>query len=177
MGEIGHGPLFWFALGVVLIVLEIITPGVFFLFFGLGAWFVFLLNFAVPVTPWAQWALFAAVSVISLVLLRRHVIAYLASRKVPKTDSLSEPMVSERYLGQEVDLVTDLGPGRPGTVEFNGTLWQAKCASPLKKGDRARIADLDGLTFQLEPLPGGGAPRQAPPGGAEGPGDPGTAAG
>jgi membrane protein implicated in regulation of membrane protease activity len=139
-------------MGFTLFVLEIATPGVFFLFFGLGAWCVLLLNAIVPIPPWAQWALFAIVSVAALVLLRRHLILFLASRKAAKTDSLSEPMVAERYLGQEVDVVAEVAPGRPGTVEFNGTRWQARCGAPLKEGDRARILDLDGLTLLVEPL-------------------------
>jgi membrane protein implicated in regulation of membrane protease activity len=150
--------MFWFILGFVLLIMEIATPGVFFVFFGLGAWCVLLLTALLPIPPWAQWALFAVVSVTCLVLLRRHVIAFLASRKAPKTDSLSEPMVAERYLGQEVDVLADMPPGRPGTVEFNGTRWQAKCPFPLNEGDRARIVDLEGLTFLVEPL---AAPVQA----------------
>ncbi|MDR2612845.1 MAG: NfeD family protein [Deltaproteobacteria bacterium] len=157
----GSEPLFWFALGLFLLILEVTTPGVFFVFFGLGAWTVLLVSLFLPFLPrWAEWALFAAVSVASLVLLRRHLIVFLASRKPPKTDSLSEPMVAERYLGQEVDVIEDIQPGRPGTVEFNGTRWQARCAEALKAGDRARIVDLDGLTFKLEPQEGG-APAPA----------------
>ncbi|MDR1079771.1 MAG: NfeD family protein [Deltaproteobacteria bacterium] len=159
---LGQGPFFWFCLGFVLFIMEIATPGVFFLFFGLGAWCVMFLNMMVPVPPWAQWGLFVIVSVTALVLLRRNVIAYLAARKVSKTDSLSEPMVAERYLGQEVDVLTDLAPGRPGTVEFNGTRWQARCGSVLKGGARGRIVDLDGLTFLVEPLTAEGAEAPSP---------------
>ncbi|MDR1040963.1 MAG: NfeD family protein [Deltaproteobacteria bacterium] len=127
-----------------------------------------LLTVFIPVPPWAQWALFAIVSVSALVLLRRHVIEYLAARKVSKTDSLSEPMVAERYLGQEVDVLSDLAPGRPGTVEFNGTRWQARCPTALGAGARARIMDLDGLTFLVEPLTAEGAQAPPPPPGTPG---------
>ncbi|MDR3155356.1 MAG: NfeD family protein [Deltaproteobacteria bacterium] len=153
MWTLGYGPLFWLIAGFVLFVLEAVTPGAFFLgFFGLGAWFVLLLTAFLPLPVWAQWAFFSAVSVVSLVLLRKRLILFLAARKAPKTDSLSEPMVADRYLGKEVQVVSAVIPGRTGTVEFDGTHWQAKSGVALREGDRARIRGLEGLAFLLEPL-------------------------
>jgi membrane protein implicated in regulation of membrane protease activity len=171
MGVFESDVLFWFVLGFALFIMELVTPGVFFVFFGLGAWAAMLVNLTpIPLAPWAQWALFAVVSVASLVLLRRHLIVFLAARKVSKVDSLSEPMVADRYLGQEVEVLAAISPGRPGTVEFNGTRWQAKSRTALAVGDRARSLDLDGLTFMIEPVEGGAAPVPEPP--AAGAGEP-----
>ncbi|MDR2460195.1 MAG: NfeD family protein [Deltaproteobacteria bacterium] len=148
------GKLFWFVLGFVLLILEVVTPGaLFFIFFGIGAWIVALLLFFVPQLPiWAQWSIFIVTSLIALLILRKQILKLLNAKKTPVTDSLSEPMVADRYLGQEVDVLADLVPNRPGIVEFNGTQWQAKSRTFIPLGDRARIVELDNLTLWVEPI-------------------------
>ncbi|MDR2200346.1 MAG: NfeD family protein [Deltaproteobacteria bacterium] len=143
---------FWFVLGLALLIFEVATPGVVALFFGLGAWLVLIVRIFLPLPVWSQWALFSVSSVVFLILLRKHVITLFNSFKTTKKDSLSEPMVARRYLGQEVDVLEDIQPGRPGAVELNGTRWQARTRVPLAKGARARIIELEELMFWIEPL-------------------------
>ena len=152
MEYLGAGKLFWFVVGFVLFILEILTPGVFFIFFCMRAWAVLLLTAVFPLPTWLQWAAFSVVSVLSLVFLRKHVIKLLARREVGKTDSLSEPMVADRYIGKEVDVILDIFPGKPGAVEFNGTQWQARSDSSLNTGARARIVLVEDLTMVVAPL-------------------------
>jgi membrane protein implicated in regulation of membrane protease activity len=154
MEYLGTGKLFWFVMGFVLLIMEILTPGVFFLFFGVGAWVVLLILAFLPLATWLQWVVFIVTSIFFLIFLREHVVKLFAQKSAPKTDSLSEPMVSERYLGKDVDVITDIVPGRTGTVEFNGTHWQGKSDTPITKGSRARIIKMDELTLVLEPLEG-----------------------
>jgi membrane protein implicated in regulation of membrane protease activity len=146
------GKTFWFLAGFVFMIMEIVTPGVFFLFFGLGAWIALLVAAIFPAPTWLLWVIFIVSSVLSLVLLREKAVKYLAQRKVKKTDSLSEPMVAERYIGKEVEVLSDILPGKPGLVEFNGTHWQAKSDSPLNTGARAKVVALDDLTMIVSPL-------------------------
>jgi membrane protein implicated in regulation of membrane protease activity len=148
----GNYIVFWFVLGLVLLVFEVLTPGIITLFFGLGAWLVMLVLAIVDIPTWFQWALFSVSSLLSLMFLRKHVIKWFQGRKAAKKDSLSELMVAERYIGQEVDVLDDINPTRPGPVEFNGTLWQAKTKVPLAKGDRARIVGMEDLVFIVEPI-------------------------
>jgi membrane protein implicated in regulation of membrane protease activity len=157
--------LFWFILGLAFLVIEVLTPGVMALFFGLGAWLVLLALALFDLPVWGQWALFSVSSILFLAFLRKHVIKRFSARKQSKKDSLEEPMVASRYLGQEVDVITGVLPGRPGQVELNGTLWQAKSPLALERGSRARIVGLEGLTFLIEPLgPLGGRALAAAPG-------------
>jgi membrane protein implicated in regulation of membrane protease activity len=153
MEYFGDGKTFWFVLGFVFMILEIVTPGVFFLFFGLGAWLTLVIFAIFPGCPvWFLWVIFIVTSVASLVLLRQKVVILLAQRKVRKTDSLSEPMVAERFIGKEVEVLADILPGKPGTVEFNGTRWQAKSDAPLNTGARAKVIAVDDLTLVVSPL-------------------------
>ncbi|MDR1166275.1 MAG: NfeD family protein [Deltaproteobacteria bacterium] len=145
--------LFWFCLGFVLFVMEMATPGVFFLFFGLGAWIVMLVAAFISAVPfWFQWSLFSASSLLSLIFLRKRVISVLARKRAAKVDSLTEPMVAERYLGQDVDILEDVSPAKPGIVEFNGTRWQGKSQHSLAAGSRGRIVEVDGLVLWVEPV-------------------------
>jgi membrane protein implicated in regulation of membrane protease activity len=148
----GNNLAFWFVLGLALLIIEVLTPGIVALFFGLGAWLVLLVLAFVDIPHWAQWALFSVSSIVFLIVLRKHVIKFFAGLKQSKKDSLSEPMVAKRYLGQEVDVLEDIVPGRLGTIELNGTRWQARTKIELKKGDRARIVGMEDLIFLVEPL-------------------------
>ena len=64
--------MYWLYAGVALILLEIMTPGLVSLFFGLAALTVALIVWLMPTLAqgW-QWLLFSALSVLYLVLLRK----------------------------------------------------------------------------------------------------------
>ena len=64
--------LFWFILGVIFLVLEVMAPGFFLIFFGMGAWATAGLMFFMPVPINMQWAIFIVVSVSTLIILRRR---------------------------------------------------------------------------------------------------------
>jgi membrane protein implicated in regulation of membrane protease activity len=147
----GNERLFWFILGFAFLIVEVLAPGVFFLFFGIGAWVVMLLLLVLPVPQVAQWIIFVAVSVIGLVILRRHVALLFKRRHEGRRDSLQEPMVAEGYIGRVVEVVADITPERPGMVELNGTNWQARSAVGLVKGTMARVKEVNGLTLEVEP--------------------------
>jgi membrane protein implicated in regulation of membrane protease activity len=148
----GGGNLFWFVVGFIFLILEISTPGIVFGFFGLGAWVVLAVNYIFPLPIVMQWLIFIISSSIFLGLLRKHIKAFLAKREPKVTDSLSEPMVADQYLGREVEVIKEIEPGRPGLAELNGTNWQARSQKAIPAGSYASILEVDGLTLWLEPI-------------------------
>ncbi|MGH8309393.1 MAG: NfeD family protein, partial [Steroidobacteraceae bacterium] len=53
-------------------------------------------------------------------------------------------------IGAAVEVFEDFtGTGR---VRFGGELWNAHSAVPLRAGQRARIAKVDGLSLWVEPM-------------------------
>lgn len=60
----------------------------------------------------------------------------------------------EWMLGTEGDAVTTIDPD--GTIRIDGALWRARTnrATPIAAGDRVRVALIDGLTIEVEPLEG-----------------------
>jgi inner membrane protein len=114
------GAWLWFALAVLMLVLETIVPGIHFLWFGLAAMVVGLLALVVPIA-W-QWQLitFALISVATIFLVRRS-----NSKAIASTD---EPVLNVRgaqYIGRKVAVAEAIINGR-GKVQIGDTLWIAQ---------------------------------------------------
>jgi membrane-bound serine protease (ClpP class) len=73
-------------------------------------------------------------------------IAYLANR------SMRRPVVtgSQVMVGALAEVVEDFAGG--GRVRYGGELWNARSSVPLRAGQAARIAKVEGLTLWVEPL-------------------------
>jgi membrane protein implicated in regulation of membrane protease activity len=132
----------WILVGIVLLGVEVATPGGFFaLFFGLGALAVSPLA-AIGVDSAWQWLAFTALSIGSLASLRKWLQQRLATAKGPPIDSL---------VGQEAVLLEDLGADGVGKAELRGVPWSARSLAgvPLRAGQRCRVERVDGLTLWL----------------------------
>jgi membrane protein implicated in regulation of membrane protease activity len=131
---------YWLVLGLVLLGLELATPGgLLALFFGIGAILVGFLALAGAAGPaWVQWMLFSALSIAALVFLRRPLQARLNVGGPPRrVDALED----------EAAVVTeDVVPGGIGKVELRGSSWSARTEGPaLSRGQRCRVDRRDGL--------------------------------
>jgi membrane protein implicated in regulation of membrane protease activity len=135
----------WLVLGLALLVLEAITPGGFYvLFFGIGALVVGTaagLGLGGPV--WAQWLLFSVISAASLVLVRPYLLRVTRSQERP------DPM--DTLEGEVATPLEDISPGAVGKAELRGTTWSAfnQDSRMLGRGERCRVARVDGLTLSL----------------------------
>src|SRR4026208_1239 len=86
----------WLAGGLVLMVIELVTPSGFFgLFFGLGALTVGLLSrLGLVGSAWVEWLVFTAVSIVYLLLFRNRLRQRVAQPSSTDVDSLiGEPAV------------------------------------------------------------------------------------
>ncbi len=146
--------LFWFLLGVAFLVLEALTPGVFLVFFGLGAWVTGALVFFLPLGQGPQWLVFMAVSVAALVVLRRKLRSLFQGR-LAKPDNMDDPVFTNQYIGRDVVVLETVEPDRPGLAELNGTNWQARTedGQAIMAGRRARVVRLEGLTLVISVQP------------------------
>jgi membrane protein implicated in regulation of membrane protease activity len=133
----------WVLLGVVLLAVEIVTPGgLFALFFGASAILVGGLVALGLEAAWLQWLLFAALGVVLLAALRRR----LRSRKNggPAVDGL----VGELAIPQE-----DLAPGATGRADLRGAPWTAinDSGTAIRGGQRCRVSRAENLTIFIRP--------------------------
>ena len=138
----------WLLLGLVLLAVEMATPGGFYiLFFGLAAIIVgTLAGLDLLNTAWLQWLLFSVLSIISLFLFRNSLLVWMTARELagPDVDSM---------IGETAVLAEDVPPGEVGKVELRGASWNARNAGHtlLAKGHRARVERVDGLTLWIKP--------------------------
>lgn len=138
----------WILFGLGLLVVEMLTPGGFFvLFFGTGALIVGLLTLAGLSSPSTQWLLFSVISVGSLLLLRRRLVDRFQS--VPDADGHS----LSSLLGDTAVLTEDLAHGGVGKAELRGTSWSVRSreARTLPRGERCTVERVDGLTLWVKP--------------------------
>jgi membrane protein implicated in regulation of membrane protease activity len=115
--------LFWFLLGLVLFLMELVIPGFFIFFFGL-----------------------AVVSVISLIALRRII-----QRKFFYSKGTESEDVEDEFTGKEALATIDFGGMKKGKVEFKGTTWTAESSSEIKEGERVKIIEKDSFKLIVEP--------------------------
>jgi hypothetical protein len=133
----------WLVLGLILIGLEVLTPGGFYvLFFGVGALMVgTLAGLGWGGPTWLQWLLFSAISVVSLLIIRPHLIRLTRSQERP------DPM--DTLEGETAILTEEVAPGGVGKAELRGTTWTVlnRDERPLPRGRRCRVVKVDGLTL------------------------------
>ncbi len=136
----------WVAIGLVLAGLELAGPGGFFIiFFGVGAVAVGLLELAgLGAPPWLAWLLFTVISVLSLLLFRRPLLAALRRFDPPTT-------AVDRLEGEVATPLADIAPGDVGRVELRGSAWSARNTGTavLRRGQRCIVRHVDGLMLSI----------------------------
>jgi len=138
----------WAALGLLLAVGEVLTPGGFFIvFFGLGALVVALLVFlGLGGALWFQILLFSIFSVASLLLFRNPLLRWMG-RHTPKTAEV------DTLVGGIAVASSAIPAGSVGPAQLRGTTWSARNASPaaIAAGVRCRVTRVEGLVIWIEP--------------------------
>jgi hypothetical protein len=133
----------WLIVGSAFMVIEIITPGGFYiLFFGIGAVVVGLLAAAgIAGPPWLQWLLFAVISVMSLLLFRRPLL-----KKLEKPDRAVDSIVGEVAVAMSEIQVSGIGK-----AELRGSVWNARNigSALIIAGQRCIVERVDGLMLHV----------------------------
>jgi hypothetical protein len=141
----------WLLLGLVLLGVEMLTPGGFyFLFFGVAALIVgCLAGLGVAGPVWAQLVVFSVLSVAALAVLRPYLVRW--------TRSTERPDPVDTLVGETAVLADDVAPGGHGKAELRGTSWSVlnHDQRPLARGQRVRVVRVDGLTLWVEAPEGG----------------------
>lgn len=138
--------LFWFLIGLVLFLLELVIPGFFIFFFGLGAWITALVCLIGEPGTNLQIIIFALTSVLSLIALRRII----QEKFFYSKGNLSEE-VEDEFTGKEALTTTDIGPDKKGKIEFKGTTWKAESKSEIKEGQTVIIIEKENFTLIVKP--------------------------
>ncbi|MEP7454329.1 NfeD family protein [Phyllobacterium sp. SB3] len=139
----------WIVLGLVLMILEVAAPGIFFLWFGIAALIVgglvILIGDALAIGWQVQVILFLVLSLIAV---------FMGRKLVGATDAESdEPLLNrrgEQLIGQIVTLEEATVNGR-GRARIGDSLWRVT-GPDLPAGTPVKIIGIDQGTLQVEAI-------------------------
>jgi membrane protein implicated in regulation of membrane protease activity len=145
MNILSDPAVIWFLVGLGLLLLELVLPGLVILFFGAGAWVTALVCAVTDINLNWQIFIFLVASLLGLVLLRK----YLKRRFFDKKDKEIEDQLEE-FIGRKARAIEDFKNGT-GQVDFKGTRWSARSEAPVSKGDWVTIDSKDSLILYVTP--------------------------
>jgi membrane protein implicated in regulation of membrane protease activity len=134
----------WWVLAVLLMLIEVLAPGTFFLWLGLAAGLVGLLLVILPDLGWQLQVLIFAVLAVLAVLAGR---AWLKRHPIETTDTGLNRR-ADALVGEVHVLAEAIHTGR-GAVKVGDTVWRAE-GPDLPKGARVRIVAVNGTTLKVE---------------------------
>ncbi|MBB3145426.1 hypothetical protein FHS21_001831 [Phyllobacterium trifolii] len=141
------GPWNWVVLGLVLMILEVAAPGIFFLWFGIAALIVGGIAILFGDTAWMHWQI-----QVILFLILSVIAVFIGRRLIGATDVESdEPLLNrrgEQLIGQVVTLEEATVNGR-GRARVGDSLWRVT-GPDLAAGTRVRITGIDRGTLVVE---------------------------
>ena len=134
----------WWVLGVVLIILEAFSPGVYFLWMGVAAGIVGLVVMLFSGLGWEyQLLIFALTSVASVFLWRR-----LLDRHPTETDQPRLNRRGEQYIGRTFTLDEPLVNGL-GKIRVDDSTWKIE-GEDCGAGTRVTVVGVEGVVLKVE---------------------------
>ena len=135
---------YWLIAAVVMIIIEMVIPAAYFLWMGISAFIVGLLLYSIPSMPLLiQVVIFGVLSVVSLLLYKRH-------QRLNPTEK-EEPSLNrrgEQYIGRSFTLEEAIVNG-VGKVKVDDTTWKVR-GSDMPAGMKVRVMSVDGTVFNVE---------------------------
>ncbi len=146
------GPWNWWILAVILMTLEVLAPGTFFLWFGISAFVIGSISLAMgPESAFWVWQTqvigFLILSVVSAIFGRRFMSQH-GTVKDPENTSLNQR--GQQLIGRTVLVFEDIAQGQ-GRAKIGGTTWQIT-GPDMAKGSEVRIVGVKGGALQVLPV-------------------------
>lgn len=135
--------VYWVAAGVVLVIAEILTPGLFFLScLGLGALLAGVSTLFTEIW-WVSWLVFVILSAL-LILASRPLV-----RRLEKKVS-AERTTIDALPGKEARVVEAIEPEKMGLVVVEGEKWRAEAKEKIASGEKVKIREVKGTHLVVE---------------------------
>ena len=134
----------WWTLGAALLILELIVPGMFFIWMGESAFVTGAILWLVPdMQTEYQIMTFSVLSVLSILVFRR----YLKWRPIQS----DRPLLNQRtaqYVGRTFTLEEAIVNGR-GKIHVDDSSWRVE-GEDCPKGAKVRVTDAEGVILKVE---------------------------
>ncbi|MEM1370623.1 MAG: NfeD family protein [Pseudomonadota bacterium] len=145
----------WIILAVLLLVLETLIPGVYFVWFGsaamvVGTTVLMLDAFAPSAAEYATWQLqtisFALMAIGSIFAFRRFADTDMAPSDLPNLN-----VRGQQYVGRRFEVVEEIADGR-GKIRVGDTLWAVRGPdTPI--GTVVKVTGVQGTVLEVEQQP------------------------
>lgn len=136
----------WIVIGLLLLGLEVLVPGSFFMWLGLAALGVGAITFFVDPSWHIELLLFGVLALIFIVAGRK----FFALRGDETNDTPGLNARADAFVGREVVLDEPLAGGT-GRVKLGDTLWRVEGAD-APAGARLKVIGARGATLQVAPV-------------------------
>jgi inner membrane protein len=140
------GPWNWVALGVLLLAMEIMLPGVFLLWFGLAAIIIGVLTVMFANAGFWPWE-----AQVLVFLILSLVFAVYGKRVMDKGDVTDEPLLNQRsaqLVGRTATLSEPILEGQ-GRIKLDDTTWRIK-GPDMPVGTRVKVTSVEGNDLAVE---------------------------
>ena len=137
----------WMSLGIILMILELIIPGTFMVWFGLGALLTGLTIFIFSGLNIAtQLFVFVIMSVICVIF---GIFIYEKIFGKNKDEDHNKKTGAHRYIGHTYTVCEDFKNGR-GKITVGDSVWLAISDKNYKKGDDVTVKNVNGTQLIVE---------------------------
>lgn len=140
------GPWLWFVVAGILLLLELLSPGVFFLWLGIAAALTGVAD-NIQNLPWqGELLLFALMSVVAVAVGRRFY-------RGPAVEPEDNPYLNRRqlgYVGRSFTLKDPIVDGR-GKLTIEDTVWEVE-GPDLEAGARVKVTAVRNMSLIVAPL-------------------------
>lgn len=137
-------PQIWLIVGLIMLLAELVSIMLVFVFFAIGALLTSLLAFmgVLPTTE-SQILAFSAISLISLLVLRKH------ARRLLERTSDSE---YTEFVGETAMVIKDIPERGEGKIYYRGAEWKAHATNQgfIPAGSKVVIKKTEGIVLLVE---------------------------
>lgn len=134
----------WWVLALLLVIVEMIAPGLFLLWIGGAAAVTGLVIFLIPSTPWqVQFVIFGVLAVASVVAAK-----YYFKRNPIETEDATLNRRGSQYVGRVFNLEEGIVNGI-GKVRVGDSVWRVE-GPDLPAGERVKVVAVDGTMLKVE---------------------------
>lgn len=136
----------WMSFGLILMILELIMPGTFIMWFGFGAILTGVLTGIFELAGNAQIATFVVCSIISVI---GGFFVYKKLFGANKDVGTEEKVGAHKYIGETVKVAQAIQDGS-GKVAVGDTVWLARSEKDIPKGRKVKVVAVKGTVLIVE---------------------------
>lgn len=137
--------MIWALVGLGLMVLELLAPGLVVIFFGLGALVTAAVTGMTQISLTGQLLVFLVSSVAGFLVLRAKCKSLLQG----ETDTTAPTKDDRNFTGALVRVIEPIAPPAPGKVELNGVPWIATASQSFAVGDMVKVVGRQSITLEV----------------------------